>query len=100
MEYSTVVIEEFYNQSRFKENLTLYEFKLICTAPFKMLRHVMQTGILVNVRFEYFCVFEVSGSRVKYSRGNLEKNYKDGLISEKRYNERIKVLDNYEKRNE
>ena len=90
------LIEEFYNVEGKNYNVSLEECKLICNAPFKFVKEILGRGILKNIRLQYFGVFEVSSSRVKYSRKTLEENYSKGLISEKRYKERKEILDGYE----
>ena len=92
----STLIEEFYNVEGKNYNVSLEECKLICNAPFKFVKEILGRGILKNIRLQYFGVFEVSSSRVKYSRKTLEENYNKGLISEKRYKERKEILENYE----
>jgi len=41
-------------------------------------------------------MFEVSKSRLNYSKKMVEQNFKNKLISEKKYNERMSVLNSYE----
>ena len=97
MESSTSTIEQYYETVREQyPNIDLEHFKLICTAPFKLVKKVMSSGILRNIRLQYLGVFEVSQSRVKYSKRTLTENYENGLISERRYTERLKVLNSYE----
>lgn len=90
------VIEQFYQEEGYKYGISLEECKLICTAPFKLVKEVMSRGLLRNIRLQYFGVFEVSGSRVKYNLKSLEENYKNGTISEERYNKRKEILTSYE----
>lgn len=90
-------IEEYYNT--IKEDypeLTLQECKLICSSPFKFTKEVMSRGLLRNVRLKYFARFEVSPSRVKYNKKQLQENYDNNVISQQRYLDRLKVLNNYE----
>ena len=89
------LIEEFYNAEGKDYNISLEECKLICNSPFKFVKEILGRGILKNIRLQYFGVFEVSSSRVKYSKKTLEENYNKGLISEKRYKERKETLNNY-----
>ena len=92
------VIEKFYEQEKsFYPDLSLTEFKLICSSPFKFTKEVINRGTLKNIRLQYFGVFEVSPSRVKYSLKNLEENFKEKKISEERYNKRKEILESYEK---
>jgi len=90
------VIEEFYREEGHKFGISLEECKLICTAPFKLIKEVMSRGLLRDIRLQYFGVFEVSGSRVKYNLKSLEESYKNGTISEERYNRRKEILTSYE----
>ena len=97
MESSASNIEQYYEQVRKQyPNITLEHFKLICTAPFKQVKRVMSSGILRDIRLQFLGVFEVSQSRVKYSRKTLTENFENNLISEKRYLDRLKVLNSYE----
>ena len=97
MESSTSNIEQYYEQVKEQyPDITLEHFKIICTAPFKQVKRVMSSGVLRNIRLQFLGVFEVSQSRVKYSKKTLQANYDNGLISERRYTERIKVLNSYE----
>jgi hypothetical protein len=90
------LIEEFYNIEGKNYNISLEECKLICNSPFKFVKEIFSRGMLKNIRLQYFGVFEVSSSRVKYSSKTLEESYTKGLISEKRYKERKEILDKYE----
>ena len=97
MDSSASNIEQYYEliKERYPD-ITLEHFKLICTAPFKQIKRVMSSGVLRDIRLQFFGVFEVSGSRVKYSKKTLTENFENNLISEKRYTDRLKVLDSYE----
>ena len=75
------VIEEFYKQQeQIHDSISLSEFRLICNSPFKFTKEVINRGTLKNIRLQYFGVFEVSPSRVKYSLKNLEENFKEKKI--------------------
>ena len=92
------LIEEFYEENKHKySDIPLSEFTSICNSPFKFIREVINRGLLKNIRLQYFGVFEVMPSRVKYSLQSLENNYTKGVISEKRYKERKEILSSYEK---
>ena len=91
------LVEEFYEEIKNTyPDIPLNEFRIICNSPFKFIKEVINRGVLKNVRLQYFGVFEVMPSRVKYSLQSLENNFKDNKISEKRYLERKEVLENYE----
>jgi hypothetical protein len=93
-------IEEYYNNSEDKDVIPFEEFKLMCITPFKMVRKTFTSGNLIDIRLQYFGVFEVSTSRIKYSKRMVEQNYNNKLISEKKYNERMSVLNSYESKSE
>ena len=91
------LIEEFYETEKHScPNLHLAEFKLICNSPFKFVKEIINRGTLKNIRFQYFGVFEVMPSRVKYSLKTLEDNFKENKITEERYNKRKEILEAYE----
>ena len=90
------LIEEFYEENKHKySDIPLSEFTSICNSPFKFIREVINRGLLKNIRLQYFGVFEVMPSRVKYSLQSLENNYTKGVVSEKRYKERKEILERY-----
>ena len=92
------LIEEFYEENKhIYPDLSISEFRLICNSPFKFTKEVINRGTLRNIRFQYFGVFEVMPSRVKYSLKTLENNYKTGKITKERYNKRKNILENYGK---
>ena len=94
----TDLIEEFYEENKhIYPDLSISEFRLICNSPFKFTKEVINRGTLRNIRFQYFGVFEVMPSRVKYSLKTLEENYKSKKITEDRYNKRKEILEAYEK---
>ena len=94
----TDLIEEFYEEVKhIYPDLSINEFRLICNSPFKFTKQVINRGILKNIRFQYFGVFEVMPSRVKYSLKTLEENFKTNKITEERYNKRKEILEAYEK---
>ena len=90
------LIEEFYEETKhLYPSISLSEYRNICNSPFKFTKEVINRGTLKNIRFQYFGVFEVMSSRVKYSLKTLEENYKSKKITEERYNKRKKILENY-----
>ena len=90
------LIEEFYEENKHKySDIPLNEFTSICNSPFKFIREVINRGLLKNIRLQYFGVFEVMPSRVKYSLKTLENNYETGKITEERYNKRKEILERY-----
>lgn len=92
------LVEEFYEEIKNTyPDISLNEFRIICNSPFKFTKEVINRGTLKNVRLQYFGVFEVMPSRVKYSLKTLENNYKTGKITEERYNKRKEILENYGK---
>ena len=92
----TDLIEEFYEENKYiYPDLSISEFRLICNSPFKFTKEVINRGTLRNIRFQYFGVFEVMPSRVKYSLKTLEENFKTNKISEERYNKRKEILERY-----
>ena len=66
-------VEEYYETVKDRYNIPLDHFKIICTSPFKFLRNVISTGVLKNIRFQYFGNFEVCSSRVKFCKKTLEE---------------------------
>lgn len=91
------LVEEFYEEIKNTyPDISLNEFRIICNSPFKFTKEVINRGTLKNVRLQYFGVFEVMPSRVKYSLKTLENNYKTGKIIEERYNKRKEILERYE----
>lgn len=96
MDTTQTNVEEYFEIVKDKYDIDLEHFKIICTSPFKFLKEIMSSGVLKNIRFQYLGNFEVSSGRVKYSKKSLQENFDKGLISERRYKERMKVLDNYE----
>ena len=93
----TDLIEEFYEEVKYiYPDLSINEFRLICNSPFKFTKEVINRGTLRNIRFQYFGVFEVMSSRVKYSLKTLEENFKNNKISEDRYLKRKAILERYE----
>ena len=94
----TDLIEEFYEETKhLYPNLSISEYRIICNSPFSFVKQVINRGTLKDIRFQYFGVFEVMPSRVKYSLKTLENNYKTNKITEERYNKRKNILENYGK---
>lgn len=89
------VIEQQYEESPYKDEISFEEFKKICTSPFTMVKRVMTSGVLKNIRLQYLGTFEINPHRVKHSKRKLIENYEAGLISEKRYLDRLATLNNY-----
>lgn len=89
------LIEEFYKEEGYKYDISIEECKLVCSAPFKIIKEVLSRGLLKNIRLQYFATFEVSSSRVKYNLKSLEESYSNGNISEERYNKRKEILSSY-----
>lgn len=91
------LVEEFYEEIKNTyPDISLNEFRIICNSPFKFTKEVINRGTLKNVRLQYFGIFEVMPSRVKYSLKTLENNYETGKITEERYNKRKEILERYE----
>ena len=94
----TDLIEEFYEEVKhIYPDLSIDEFRIICNSPFSFAKQIINRGTLKDIRFQYFGVFEVMSSRVKYSLKTLEENYKSKKITEDRYNKRKEILEAYEK---
>ena len=94
----TDLIGEFYEETKhLYPNLSVNEYRIICNSPFSFVKQVINRGTLRNIRFQYFGVFEVMPSRVKYSLKTLEENFKTKKITEDRYNKRKEILEAYEK---
>ena len=92
------LIREFYEETKhLYPNLSINEYRIICNSPFSFVKQVINRGTLRNIRFQYFGVFEVMPSRVKYSLKTLEENFKSNKITEDRYNKRKEILEAYEK---
>ena len=92
----TDLIGEFYEETKhLYPNLSINEYRIICNSPFSFVKQVINRGTLKNIRFQYFGVFEVMPSRVKYSLKTLEENFKTNKITEDRYNKRKEILENY-----
>ena len=90
------LIGEFYEETKhLYPNLSVNEYRIICNSPFSFVKQVINRGTLRNIRFQYFGVFEVMPSRVKYSLKTLEENFKTKKITEDRYNKRKEILENY-----
>ena len=94
----TDLIGEFYEETKhLYPNLSINEYRIICNSPFSFVKQVINRGTLRNIRFQYFGVFEVMHSRVKYSLKTLEENFKAKKITEDMYNKRKEILEAYEK---
>ena len=92
----TNLIEEFYEETKhLYPNLSISEYRIICNSPFSFAKQIINRGTLKDIRFQYFGVFEVMPSRVKYSLKTLENNYETGKIREERYNKRKEILERY-----
>ena len=93
----TDLIKEFYEKTKhLYPNLSINEYRIICNSPFSFVKQVINRGTLRNIRFQYFGVFEVMPSRVKYSLKTLTENFKSNKITEERYNKRKEILERYE----
>ena len=90
------LIEEFYEENKHTyPDLSINEFRNICNSPFKFAKEIINRGTLKNIRLQYFGVFEVMPSRVKYSLKTLEDNFKKNKITEEKYNKRKEILERY-----
>ena len=92
MEISTNIHSVLASKYKLPQNV----IEVICNSPFKFTKEVINRGTLRNIRFQYFGVFEVMPSRVKYSLKTLEENFKANKITGERYNKRKEILENYE----
>jgi hypothetical protein len=96
MDSNITNIEQYYQQVKDKYDMDFVDFKIICSSPFIFLKKIMSSGVLKNIRLQYLGTFEVSPSRVMYSKKTLQQNYDNNLISKERYEQRMKILNNYE----
>lgn len=97
MDKNLVNITEYYEEvSSDYPGIGFEHFKIICSNPFKYVKERMASGLLKNIRLQYFGTFEVSPSRVKFSKKALTKNYERGVITEEKYFTRMNTLENYE----
>lgn len=96
MDSTQVNISEYYEMVKDEYDIDYTHFKEICLSPFKMLKKVMTLGLMKNIRLQYLGIFEVSAGRVKYQKNILNNKYKEGLLSEKKLNEKMEILNRYE----
>lgn len=90
---SNELISEFFESSLPElEGLSLEEVKLICTAEFTMLKDVMQSGTLEDVRLQYLFVAKVSAPRVVRTLESIYSKKALGKISEKAFNKYSEML--------
>lgn len=89
-------IEQYWEEVNSQYDITFDEFKRVCITPFKFVKQIISSGVLRNIRLKYLGVFEVSSSRVAFSKKTLEKNYSKGVISEDKYNKKLNILNSYE----
>lgn len=99
MESFSNIVKDYWEETKNLHDISYEEFKKICYAPFEMVRDVMSSGVLKDIRFKFLGIFKVSESRVKYSKKSLKDNLDKGVISQKRYEDKIKVLGNYDRSN-
>lgn len=88
-------IEEYYRESEHND-IDFEEFKKMCSSPFIFVKEMMSSGLLRDIRLQYFGVFKVSPSRVEFSKKALKVNLEKGVISQERYDRKMKILNNYE----
>lgn len=88
-------IEEYWEEVKDQYDIDFEEFKKVCKNVFTFIKETISSGVGKNIRIKYLGVFEVSKSRAKYCKKSLEKNLEKGVISQERYDKRMKILDNY-----
>jgi hypothetical protein len=79
---SSTLISNFHEM--FKEqysHISPSEMKMICTSEFDMLKEIMDSGSLEEVRLQYLFSAQVSASKVIKSLESLYKNRKASKIS-------------------
>lgn len=89
-------IEEYYNEVKDQYDIDLEHFKFICNTPFRFVKKIMSSGVLSNIRIQYLGTFEVSPSRVRFSKKSTQENYDLNLISKVKYESKMKILNSYE----
>jgi len=89
-------IEEYYKEVKDQYDLDLEHFKFICNTPFRFVKKVMSSGVLSNIRIQYLGTFEVSKSRLSFSKKTTQDNYDNNIISKKKYEDKMKILNSYE----
>lgn len=94
---SPELIEDFYEKqgSKYPE-VSLKEMKLICTAPFTMMKEVMMEGNLEEVRIQHMFVARVSQARVIKHLKSIYQRREKGRENQKVYITE-KVFDRYNK---
>lgn len=95
------LIEEFFLKERSKyPNLTLEDFREICTSPWRMLRKEMEAGNLTSVRLKYFGIFQVLPGRAKHLLNRNKKNLEKGIINQQQHDKFEKMLKKHLKKYE
>lgn len=89
------IIEDFFELKGAKFDITFEECKLICNSVFKFVKDIINKGSLKNIRLQYFGIFKVSGSRVKYSQDALQNKFKNKNMTNENFEKRNKILNNY-----
>ena len=92
MDSNKVNIKEYYEEVKDQYDIDLVHFEKICRAPFLFVKGVMSSGLLMDIRLQYFGVFKVSKSKLKYYKKNLIEKFSRGDISEEKFNKKMKIF--------
>jgi len=80
------LIEEFYELNKDKyPGLSLEQFKEICHAPWRYMKHEIESGELSEIRLKYFGVFRVYPGRAEKMLENLKTRFSKQQIEPKEY---------------
>lgn len=91
------LIEDFYNKE-IKESfphLSMEEVREAIHLCWKFFRDEMENGNLPKISIKYFGTFQVHRARAVDMLNKIEERVKEGIISEKQYNNLKEVLTNY-----
>ncbi len=96
MESFSSIVNSYWEKVKGNYDIEEKEFSNVCMNVFTFIRESISTGKGKNIRIKYLGVFEVSKSRVKYSKLALAENLEKGVITQEHFNKRMEVLNKHD----
>ena len=94
------ILEEFYETLSLedKEKFSMSRVRDIIESPFLCMKKDLKADKLYVYRLQFFGTFYTTVNKAKSYLSSTEKNFKKGSVTERRFNEIKKMLDEFIKR--
>lgn len=95
---TNALIKAFYEENKSSLGMSESEVIALCSSPFKLVKEVISSGSLKDIRLKYFGIFKTTQTKVDYAKKKWGERLEKNLATEEEYKEVMLKLNSYESR--